>query len=158
MGILSLPKEIPEEKIPACFRCYALTGPFRACCAPYCPEKVRPGYFLSGSPGAGRSRPAPRIAIKILHFLKFPPFREKISKKLLTNLVLTAIISKRCLNSIIQLHLFDPLAQPAEHLTFNQGVRSSNLRWIIFYGGVAHLGERLNGIQEVVGSIPIVSI
>ena len=24
-------------------------------------------------------------------------------------------------------------------------------------GGVAHLGERLNGIQEVVGSIPIVS-
>ena len=27
----------------------------------------------------------------------------------------------------------------------------------ILYGGVAHLGERLNGIQEVVGSIPIVS-
>ena len=26
-----------------------------------------------------------------------------------------------------------------------------------FYGGVAQLGERLNGIQEVVGSIPIVS-
>ncbi len=25
------------------------------------------------------------------------------------------------------------------------------------YGGVAHLGERLNGIQEVVGSIPIIS-
>ena len=25
---------------------------------------------------------------------------------------------------------YDPLAQPAEHLTFNQGVRSSNLRWI----------------------------
>ena len=25
------------------------------------------------------------------------------------------------------------------------------------HGGVAHLGERLNGIQEVVGSIPIVS-
>ena len=25
------------------------------------------------------------------------------------------------------------------------------------FGGVAHLGERLNGIQEVVGSIPIVS-
>ena len=24
-------------------------------------------------------------------------------------------------------------------------------------GGVAHLGERLNGIQEVVGSIPIIS-
>ena len=25
---------------------------------------------------------------------------------------------------------FDPLAQSVEHLTFNQGVRSSNLRWI----------------------------
>ena len=25
---------------------------------------------------------------------------------------------------------YDPLAQLAEHLTFNQGVRSSNLRWI----------------------------
>ena len=24
----------------------------------------------------------------------------------------------------------DPLAQAAEHLTFNQGVRSSNLRWV----------------------------
>ena len=28
---------------------------------------------------------------------------------------------------------------------------------IKLFGGVAHLGERLNGIQEVVGSIPIVS-
>ena len=26
--------------------------------------------------------------------------------------------------------LYDSLAQLAEHLTFNQGVRSSNLRWI----------------------------
>ena len=51
----------------------------------------------------------------------------------------------------------DPLAQLAEHLTFNQGVRSSNLRWITISGGVAHLGERLNGIQEVEGSIPFVS-
>ena len=28
------------------------------------------------------------------------------------------------------LYIYDPLAQLAEHLTFNQGVRSSNLRWI----------------------------
>ena len=28
---------------------------------------------------------------------------------------------------------------------------------MIVVGGVAHLGERLNGIQEVVGSIPIIS-
>ena len=26
--------------------------------------------------------------------------------------------------------MYDPLAQLAEHLTFNQGVRSSNLRWV----------------------------
>ena len=26
--------------------------------------------------------------------------------------------------------LYDPLAQPVEHLTFNQGVRSSILRWV----------------------------
>ena len=26
--------------------------------------------------------------------------------------------------------VYDPLAQSAEHLTFNQGVRSSNLRWV----------------------------
>ena len=25
---------------------------------------------------------------------------------------------------------YDPLAQSVEHLTFNQGVRSSNLRWV----------------------------
>ena len=27
----------------------------------------------------------------------------------------------------------------------------------MFHGGVAHLGERLNGIQEVRGSIPLIS-
>ena len=27
----------------------------------------------------------------------------------------------------------------------------------MIYGGVAHLGERLNGIQEVRGSIPLIS-
>ena len=31
-------------------------------------------------------------------------------------------------------HRHDPLAQLAEHLTFNQGVRSSNLRWITIKG------------------------
>ena len=28
---------------------------------------------------------------------------------------------------------------------------------LLFLGGVAHLGERLNGIQEVRGSIPLIS-
>ena len=27
----------------------------------------------------------------------------------------------------------------------------------IYYGGIAQLGERLNGIQEVSGSIPLIS-
>ena len=29
--------------------------------------------------------------------------------------------------------LYEPLAQLAEHLTFNQGVRSSNLRWLTIH-------------------------
>ena len=28
---------------------------------------------------------------------------------------------------------YDPLAQSVEHLTFNQGVRSSNLRWLTIH-------------------------
>ena len=36
-------------------------------------------------------------------------------------------------------------------------LKSKFLKLNTMYGGVAHLGERLNGIQEVVGSIPIVS-
>ena len=27
----------------------------------------------------------------------------------------------------------------------------------LYYGGIAQLGERLNGIQEVSGSIPLIS-
>lgn len=30
----------------------------------------------------------------------------------------------------IKVQIYDPLAQQAEHLTFNQGVRRSNRRWI----------------------------
>ena len=43
---------------------------------------------------------------------------------------------------------FDPLAQLAEHLTFNQGVRSSNLRWVtnIFN----HHGEVSEWFKELV--------
>ena len=41
---------------------------------------------------------------------------------------------------------FDPLAQPVEHLTFNQGVRSSNLRRVTIFlfganAGVAELAD-----------------
>ena len=40
----------------------------------------------------------------------------------------------------------DPLAQSVEHLTFNQGVRSSNLRWITIwtFAGVAELADALD--------------
>ena len=54
---------------------------------------------------------------------------------------------------------YDPLAQLAEHLTFNQGVRSSNLRWvtskallrkqkglILFYGFFDQSAKRLTRI------------
>ena len=30
----------------------------------------------------------------------------------------------------IFIYVYDPVAQPAEHLPFKQGVRSSNLRWV----------------------------
>ena len=39
---------------------------------------------------------------------------------------------------------FDPLAQSAEHLTFNQGVPSSNLGWVTIYAGMAKLADALD--------------
>ena len=41
--------------------------------------------------------------------------------------MLTRLFSYDIINFV---NKHDPLAQSAEHLTFNQGVRSSNLRWI----------------------------
>ncbi len=49
---------------------------------------------------------------------------------MLTKCDTLAIIIKRC----------EPLAQPAEHLTFNQGVRSSNLRWLTMTPNVKAFG------------------
>jgi hypothetical protein len=40
--------------------------------------------------------------------------------------------------------MFDPLAQLAEHLTFNQGVRGSNPRWVTTHAGVAELADALD--------------
>ena len=63
----------------------------------------------------------------------------------------------------IILKLYDSLAQLAEHLTFNQGVRSSNLRWVTkrvvnaLYAGVAQLVEQLICNQQVRGSSPFTS-
>ena len=51
---------------------------------------------------------------------------KQISKIVLTKVFSCAIINKRSRESKPN----DPLAQLAEHLTFNQRVRSSSLRWI----------------------------
>ena len=46
---------------------------------------------------------------------------------------------------------YDPLAQAVEHLTFNQGVRSSSLRWVtIFLKGL--LNPRWRGVRAVYGA------
>ena len=42
-----------------------------------------------------------------------------------------------CHPSHLIINLIDPLAQLAEHLTFNQGVRRSNRRWITNFGEVS---------------------
>ena len=48
-------------------------------------------------------------------------------------------------------HRYDPLAQSAEHLTFNQGVRSSNLRWVTIYELCRiHFGEVSEWFKELV--------
>ena len=50
---------------------------------------------------------------------------------------------------------YDPLAQSAEHLTFNQGVRSSNLRWVTnkntaaIFASIGH-GEVSEWFKELV--------
>ena len=57
-------------------------------------------------------------------------------------------------------HECDPLAQPVEHLTFNQGVRSSNLRWITNKNATVaeladapDLGSGLNEVGVQVSSV-----
>ena len=47
-----------------------------------------------------------------------------------------------------------PLAQSVEHLIFNQGVRSSSLRWTTKYGRLAQLVEQLTLNQWAQGSSP----
>ena len=55
----------------------------------------------------------------------------------------------------IILKLYDSLAQLAEHLTFNQGVRSSNLRWVTnkntaaIFASIGH-GEVSEWFKELV--------
>ena len=53
---------------------------------------------------------------------------------------------------------YDPLAQSVEHLTFNQGVRSSNLRWVTIWltfqgpcgrGGMADAPDLGSGVPDV---------
>ena len=67
----------------------------------------------------------------------------------------------------IILKLYDSLAQSVEHLTFNQGVRSSNLRRVTIFAfaaqiaGVAELADALDlGSSEATraGSSPVIRI
>ena len=56
----------------------------------------------------------------------------------------------------------DPLAQPVEHLTFNQGVRGSNPRWVNYLERYrsGHNGAVLKTVraQAHVGSNPTLSV
>ena len=49
----------------------------------------------------------------------------------------------RRFESCIPSHINDSLAQSVEHLTFNQGVRSSNLRWVTNSGEVSEWFKEL---------------
>ena len=52
------------------------------------------------------------------------------------------------------------LDKPAEFCYYNQAPRERHLAGQTeqhFHGGIAQQGERLNGIQEVSGSIPLIS-
>ena len=46
--------------------------------------------------------------------------------------------------------MHDPLAQAVEHLTFNQGVRSSNLRWVTIFLTPNWYGEVSERFKELV--------
>ena len=55
-------------------------------------------------------------------------------------------LTPSCVGSIPATPVYDPLAQVAEHLTFNQGVPSSNLGWVtIFKACGAILQDALSG-------------
>ena len=72
-------------------------------------------------------------------------------------------------NFITQFLLFEGIAQLGEQVTSkatrNRNAaskklisrKSSKIKDLRFHGGIAQLGERLNGIQEVSGSIPLIS-
>ena len=72
-------------------------------------------------------------------------------------------------NFITQFLLFEGIAQLGEQVTSkatrNRNAaskklisrKSSKIKGFRFHGGIAQLGERLNGIQEVSGSIPLIS-
>ena len=55
---------------------------------------------------------------------------EETCQKVLTKYTLADIIRKLFVASTAKQTQYDPLAQLVEHLIFNQGVRSSNLRWV----------------------------
>ena len=64
------------------------------------------------------------------------------------------------LHTCTQAHHY--LLPPKQYNTFNQSEFDINQKVfynkkVLIHGGIAQLGERLNGIQEVSGSIPLIS-
>ena len=85
-------------------------------------------------------------------FKSFYPsqYQKKINNKKVNNInigvspsgkALDFDSSTRMFESCLPSH-FDPLAQPAEHLTFNQGVPRSNRGWITIFGEVPKRSQR----------------
>ena len=71
---------------------------------------------------------------RILLFTFFAFFHFFL-KKVLTTVSICSIIYAQSVVKLIVIYFDGPLAQLAEHLTFNQVVRSSNLRWLTIKWG-----------------------
>ena len=61
------------------------------------------------------------------------PFAHPILCRGIAKAVRHKTLTLACVGSSPATPAIDPLAQLAEHLTFNQGVRSSNLRWVTIW-------------------------
>ena len=76
---------------------------------------------------------------RILLFTFFAFFHFFL-KKVLTTVSICSIIYAQSVVKLIVIYFDGPLAQLAEHLTFNQVVRSSNLRWLTTNGARWSIG------------------
>ena len=88
------------------------------------------------------------------------PFAHPILCRGIAKAVRHKTLTLACVGSSPATPAIDPLAQLAEHLTFNQGVRSSNLRWVTILlhscgrGGMADAPDLGSGAKWRMGSSP----